>query len=89
LIVRYLSQSPHPRSHGEAGFLLSRTGMGATEVARTLKIGRASVYRMFLAINGVKNKGINDGKNAYAMTMKRSSVQILLGSLASTMRLLP
>jgi hypothetical protein len=40
-------------SHGEAGFSLSRTGMGATEVARTLKIGRASVYRMFLAINGV------------------------------------
>lgn len=43
--------------------------MGATEVARTLKIGRASVYRMFLAINGVKNKGINDGANCKTLAV--------------------
>ena len=43
---KYKGRAPTARAKADEVLTLLSRGMGATEVAKTLKIGRASVYRI-------------------------------------------
>ena len=49
---KYKGRAPTARAKADEVLTLLKGGMGATEVSRTLKIGRASVYRIIEAATG-------------------------------------
>ena len=49
---KYKGRAPTARAKADEVLTLLKGGMGATEVAKTLKIGRASVYRILEAATG-------------------------------------
>jgi DNA invertase Pin-like site-specific DNA recombinase len=51
---KYKGRAPTAKAKADEVLTLLKSGMGATEVAKKLKIGRASVYRILEASTGEK-----------------------------------